>query len=227
MNILVIDDDVLFSELFIKDISLFFYKYNSNLNIINLNHNFKNIDYNNNFRFVFIDIDLKEINGIQLSKTIKQYNPHCYIVFISAKNNLIHSSLCVQPFFFIRKENYSDDLHLFFELIKESLSNKTMISSQDIIYIESVQHILNIYTINGVYKDNRTLKEFLTLLPINQFIQIHRAFIVNCLFVYSISKGYLCLHKPPQTLNKDVIQLRISRSYQKQFEDRYQEYLLL
>lgn len=238
MNILVIDDDILFSKYFIKDISNFLHNYNSDLKIKVYNTNFLNINYEANYRIAFIDIDLKIINGIKLSKLIKQSNPNCDIVFISAKNNLIHSSLSVQPFFFIRKSDYFEDLYVFFELIKESLSNKhfiqlsykltkTTLSIQDIIYVESHQHILNIYTIFGNYKDGRTLKEFSALLPSNQFLQIHRAFFINCKYVYSISNNIVILHKKSNPTKQDIIKLRVSRSYQKNFEKQYQEYLLL
>lgn len=238
MNIIVIDDDTLFSDILVKDISIFFHKFNSNVKIEIYNSDFRNIDFNRNFRIAFVDIDLKDINGIQLSKKIKKFNHNCDIVFVSAKNSLIHSSLSVQPFFFIRKSNYSDDLYVFYQLIRESLSNgyaiqvsyksdRITISTQDIIYIESIQHILHIFTNHGTYKDGRTLKEFLSLLPINQFSQIHRAFVVNCKYIYSTSCGSVILHKIPNSNNDNVIKLRISRSFQKQFENEYQEYLLL
>lgn len=238
MNILVVDDDILFSEIFIKDISNFLHKFNSDLKIRVHNANFLNIDFQENYRIAFIDIDLKEVNGITLSKMIKQNNPNCDIVFISAKNNLIHATLSVQPFFFIRKSNYNEDLYVFFEMIKESLLNKTVIQIsykltkttifiQDIIYIESIQHILNIYTIFGKYKDGRTLKEFSGLLPSPQFLQIHRAFFVNCRYIYSISNGSVVLQRNPSQTEYNLIKLRVTRSYQKDFEKCYQEYLLL
>lgn len=238
MNILIIDDDITFSKKIYKDISMFLHKFNSKIKIKIYNSDFFNINFNDNYRLAFIDIDLKQINGILLSKKIKQYNFNCDIVFISAKNNLIHSSLSVQPFFFIRKSNYNEDLYIFYELVKNSLSNKTMIQIsckstkitipvKNIIYIESIQHILTINSINTKqYRDNRSLKEFASLLPANYFIQIHKSFLINCKYIYSISRGSVILYK--NINNKDeFIKLRISRSYQKEFENKYQEYLLL
>lgn len=238
MNILIVDDDISFSEMFAKDVSLFLYKYNSNIKIKIYNSDFKNIDFRNNFRIAFVDIDLKGTNGIALSKLIKKQNSNCDIVFVSAKNNLIHSSLSVQPFFFIRKSNYTDDLYVFFELIKELLINKSIIQLsykltkitipvQDIIYIESAQHILNIHTPYDIYKDGRTLKNISSILPANTFIKIHRAFLINCKYIYSTSRNEVVLYKNTELDKNDLIKLRISRSYQKDFENKYQEYLLL
>ena len=239
MNVLIIDDDISFSEKFSKDISKFLHKFNNDIKIKVYNSNFLNINLNNNFRLAFVDIDLKETNGISFTNKIKKHNPSCDIIFISAKNNLIHSSLAVQPFFFIRKTNYYDDLYVFYELIKKSLTDKSMIQVSykliktiipihDIIYIESIQHVLNIHTSFKQHKDGRTLKEFSTLLPSNYFVQIHRAFIVNCKYVYSISRGEIVLsYRDTNTDSCIFVNLRISRSYQKKFEEKYQEYLLL
>lgn len=239
MKILIIDDDEIFSKEFETDISKFFNKYNIDIRIKSFHSNFLDINFNDRYRLAFVDIDLKETNGIALSKKIKQYSPSCDIIFISAKNNLIHSSLSVQPFFFIRKSNYLDDLYIFFELIKESLSNKSLIqlsyklnriivSINDIIYIESTQHILNIHTCYNVYKDSRTLKDFSTLLPASHFIQIHRAFFINPKYIHSFSRGQVVLCKDINSTNeRDYIKLTISRSFQKDFENKYQEYLML
>lgn len=239
MKILIIDDDIVFSKKFKKDIYDFLVKYNDQVNIDIINFHFTDLSIYKKYDIIFIDIELPNINGILLSKTLKKQNPTSIFVFVSAKNNLIHSSLTVQPFFFIRKNNYSQDLSLFFQLFQEAISENTMIQLsykttkvtipiQNIIYIEATQHILNIYTQDNVYKDNRSLKTIINDIPSHYFIQIHRSFIINCKYIHSFSRGTVNLFKAyHDNMNTQYTTLSISRSYQKCFEEKYQEFLLL
>ena len=53
----------------------------------------------------FLDIDLKEKNGIKIAEEIRENNSNAIIIFVSAMNDMIFDSLIVQPFYFIRKDN--------------------------------------------------------------------------------------------------------------------------
>ena len=234
MKILIVDDDINFSKQFSIEISNFFYTYESDVSISIFNTGFFDLNCKEQYHYAFIDINLKGANGIDISNVLKEHNPTCNIVFISAKSNLIHSSLTVQPFFFIRKTHYEHDLNIFFNLVKKSIVNKTMIQLAykskkvaikitDITYIESHQHILYVHTLNYSYEDNRSLKEISNLLPEKFFCQIHRSFFVNLYYVHSYSRGEILLY----TNGSEYTKLIISRSFQKLFENKYQEYLLL
>lgn len=239
MKILIIDDDIVFSKTFKKDIYDFFIQYNDQVNIDIINFHFSDLSIYKRYDIIFVDIELPNTNGILLSKTLKRQNPTSIFVFVSAKSNLIHSSLTVQPFFFIRKNNYSQDISLFFQLFQDAISDnaviqlsykttKVTVPLQNIIYIEATQHILNIYTQDNVYKDNRSLKTIIKDIPSHYFIQIHRSFIINCHYVCSFSRGTVHLFKAyHDNIKTQYTTLSISRSYQKYFEEKYQEFLLL
>lgn len=239
MNVLIIDDDITFSKKFKNDIHDYFMKYNDQVDIDIINFHFSDLSIYKRYDIIFVDIELPNTDGILLSKTLKRQNPTSLFVFISAKNNLIHSSLTVQPFFFIRKNNYSQDLSIFFDLFQEAILDNTMIQLsykttkitipiQNIIYIEATQHILNIYTQDNIYKDNRSLKTIMKEIPNHYFIQIHRSFIINCKYVHSFSRGTVHLFKAyHESVNSPYTSLSISRSYQKHFEEKYQEFLLI
>lgn len=239
MNVLIIDDDITFSKKLKNDIHDYFMKYNDQVDIDIINFHFSDLSIYKRYDIIFVDIELPNTDGILLSKTLKRQNPTSLFVFISAKNNLIHSSLTVQPFFFIRKNNYSQDLSIFFDLFQEAILDNTMIQLsyktkkitiliQNIIYIEATQHILNIYTQDNIYKDNRSLKTIMKEIPNHYFIQIHRSFIINCKYVHSFSRGTVHLFKAyHESVNSPYTSLSISRSYQKHFEEKYQEFLLI
>lgn len=235
MKILIIDDDTMFLNEFSKEISNFFHRYDSDVEMSIFSSGFFDIDYKEIYTYAFVDIDLKKISGIDISKVIKEYNPTCNIVFISAKNNLIHTSLTTHPFFFIRKTHYQDDLIVFYDLVKKSIKNyskillsyksrKVLIQTKEIVYIEVHQHVLHVFTLTGIYKDNRSLKEITLYLPDEFFCQIHRSFFINLNYVYSFVRGEVWLYSKDSFENTKLI---ISRSFQKEFEEKYQEFLLL
>lgn len=230
MRLLIIDDDNEFIEILYKDLFCFFSEFNEKIEIIKITCDFNNIHYDEKYDFIFLDIDLKDISGFDLAKRIKEHYPNSVITFVSAMNNLIHSSLRIQPFFFIRKSDYKKDLLVFFDLVKEQVKKKSIIEVssnytknhiflEDIVYIEVKTHLLSIYTINDVYYDNRSLKEFLGLLDNIKFVQIHKSYIINFDYLISYKKGGKI-----ELINKS--ELNIGRSFKKHFEERYKEFLL-
>ncbi len=78
------------------------------------------------------------------------------------------------------------------------------INLKNILYLESKRDYLHIFTLDGShYKTKKTLKETLNILP-NNFIKIHRSFIVNEEYITSYSAKYV-------TINQ--IQLPIGRKF--------------
>lgn len=229
MRVLIIEDSKEFISRLKKDLFDFFSQSNDRVYIDIINSNFNNLEINYYYDFAFLDIDLVEANGISIAKYLKESNFCSYIIFVSSKNDLIHNSLIVHPYFFVRKSYYVEDLFLLFELIKESLndrklmnlqykSKKFCVSANSIIYIETLDHTLYIHTIDCIYQDNRTLKEILFELPNKDFAQIHKSFVINF--------KYLNSYTSMQVLMITGIQLSLGRKYKNNFEKKYIEYLL-
>ena len=97
------------------------------------------------------------------------------------------------------------------------LTNKenTKLSLQDIIYLESRDKSVYIYTVDGQeFREWQTLKSFVNLLP-NDFIQIHRSFIVNLSHIQERRGQTL-------TMTNNIV-LNISRSFFKKTVERLSE----
>lgn len=118
MNILIIDDDVEMIKKLKKDLFNFFSGYVDKTYIYSYSSNYFSIDKTIDYDFCFVDIDLIEENGIEVAKYIKEEQLKVKIVFISSYLNLIHDSLIVQPFYFIRKKYYKNDLENFLTFIQ-------------------------------------------------------------------------------------------------------------
>lgn len=229
MNILIIDDNTEFIEILKRDLFYHFCHYYEKVNFTTSKKALTNIDKHNDINIAFIDIDLPNKDGISFAKEFREKHPKTILVFISSYIHLVHDTLVVHPFYFIRKSAYDQDINTFFKLISDISDNKKTIDIicngdhnrifvDDIIYIESQGHKLFIHTIQNLLYDNRTLKEILAILPNEDFIRIHKSFIININFLTKITTNSIILN------NK--IDLKLGRSYKNDFERFYKEFLL-
>ena len=124
----------------------------------------------------FLDIDLKEKNGIKIAEKIRENNSNAIIIFVSAMNDMIFDSLIVQPFYFIRKDNFDRDMKIACTLIQKYINKnhkiitfdlngkKTSMQLSDIIYLESFLHEITIHTPFDDYKYSSTFNKMMSLI---------------------------------------------------------------
>lgn len=187
-----------------------------------------------NFNIIFLDIDMPKISGFDIAKRIRETNTKVYIIFITSHEELVYKSFDFQPFHFLRKqseENLIEDLNiLVLKLMKIFKSYKTIILStsdnqyvtslNNIVYLESEKHYINYYLKNGdVIKVRGKLVEDEYDLIENDFIQIHKSYIVNLGLISKID------NKNNELLINGSIYLPISRKYKKELEESYLNYL--
>lgn len=230
MKIMIVDDDALYANKLKKDLFVFFCTFYDKIDIKTVNKNFHKLNLDDDYDFVFLDIDLLEINGFHLAEKVKTVNSKCKIVFISALSNLVYASLLIQPFFFIRKSHYKKDIQNLFLLIKKQQKNndsimlnynrnRSHVLTNQIIYIEARQHVLLVYTKNDTLYDNRSLKQMLSVLENQGFVQIYKSYIINLNYLLSYKKN-------SYVLMQNNIKLTIGRKFKDNFEIKYKEFLI-
>ena len=69
-----------------------------------------------NYRLVFLDIDMPEINGLEVGKKLKEFNPQTDIIYLSQREDLVFDTLVLHPFGFIRKSKIIQDFANVLEL---------------------------------------------------------------------------------------------------------------
>ena len=81
------------------------------------------------YDILFLDIEMKGMDGITLAGRIRRILPQALLVFISSQEQLVFRSFEVQPFRFIRKQDFSADLSRLTEALLEKLrsENRRMI----------------------------------------------------------------------------------------------------
>ena len=194
-----------------------------NLTIIKMTGYDSSIIKNEHIDLFLLDIDLQGINGIDLATLIKIEYPYSDIVFISAHNQFIHTSLSVQPKYFIRKEHIFQDFQILFQLLDFNKYEKKVnimgntISMNNIVYIEIQNHQLTIHVEDTIYAFKMSLSELLQTISDESIIQIHKSYAVN---IYKIAyiKGDKCY------LTKDHY-LPIGRNHKKRLLDIYRRTL--
>ena len=178
-----------------------------------------------NYRLVFLDIDMPEINGLEVGKQLKGFNPQTDIIYLSQREDLVFDTLVLHPFGFIRKSKIIQDFASVLELFvntafntqsenkKITFSTKTETQSADIdsiMYIEGNKNYQTFYLKDGSHFDARVLMGDLeNKLKPQGFIRIHKGYLVNYLYVRQIGTNEVSLTNnkvlPMSSKRKDEI----------------------
>jgi DNA-binding LytR/AlgR family response regulator len=157
-----------------------------------------------NIDVVFLDINLPHMSGLDFIKTIK--NPPAIIMTTAYSEHAANSfeldtivDYLVKPFSFDRflkainkvkerveipEKNSEENEEILFLNVDKTL-HKIVLSK--ILYIESERNYITVVTENQRLSYIDSLKNWNTKLPQNQFVQVHKSFIINSLFVSKIS----------------------------------------
>lgn len=178
---------------------------------------------------IFLDIEMPEISGLALAKTL---NKGTSIIFTTAFRDYAVEGFDLRAIDYllkpIRPERFNEAIEKY-ELIngKHSSSNATSEKAQhlfvrserkmvkilldDIQYIESFSDYLKIHTLQGLVVTRETLSKLEENLATDQFLRIHRSFIVNIKHISAFTK---------ETLNLGEQELPISRSYRTEIHEQ-------
>ncbi len=147
----------------------------------------------NDYDLIFLDIELKDMNGIDIGKKIRKElnNEHSKIVYISWQDEYAMSLFDVRPHHFLIKPINEAELHKVcksaFKLIEkeneffEYKIGHTVYKKKfkDIIYFESNNRKINIITTDGIMTFYGRLNEVYTKVEEYKFLYIHKSYIIN------------------------------------------------
>lgn len=230
MNIAIVDDDVDFSSELQQYVIMFIERLYTRYEIDIINSDFFNNSLDKNYDIVFLDIDLKEINGINIGKKLLVSEANPIIIFVSSRGDLVFSSLSVRPFYFVRKAYLRQDLEEMFILLKTYLKEtmqlftfdfhgrKTNLFLKDIYFIESSRHDVTLYTKNGEYCYRSTMRNILDTLGTETIVQFQKSFSVNLDYIKEIEKNTIIL--------KNNEEFNIGRKFKNNVIQKYKEHFL-
>lgn len=144
-------------------------------------------DLNTNpYDIIFMDIILKELNGIDIAEEINRLQPNAHIIYQSSNIEFFRSVYKTTHIYFLLKPIAYDD---FSRAFKKALKNleKTYITIKgrqklkcdDIVYIELKNHDAIFNLKDGIIITERmNTKELLEYLP-SRFVRCHKGYIIN------------------------------------------------
>lgn len=163
---------------------------------------------------IFLDIEMPDLNGMELSRIIQQFSVKPEIVFVTAYSEYAIKEHRLQSIGFLLKPFSFEDFQAIANKVKETylLKMKTdeseqedffirvearqvKISSGEILYLESMGDYVKIFLENERKPliPLITLKKIKTYLPKSSFLQINRSQIVNLQKVTSYGAGNLSI----------------------------------
>ena len=145
---------------------------------------------------LLLDIDMPDKTGFDIAQAIRQNSIKTFIIFVTAKTDLVYSSFEYQPFDFIRKNtgNLEAELMKVFERLRRHFEQSRIIeiiesrvpisvAINDIIYIQSDRHYLLYYTkkrgSDAPIRERSTLPEKENDFRKYSFIKTHSRYMVN------------------------------------------------
>lgn len=180
----------------------------------------KSIEDGQSYSMIFLDIEMKRMNGITAARRIRQLDRYTLIIYISSYDDYLKELFEVEPFRFISKPLQLQKLKQYFgEAIRkiEGLNNiysysynkeEYTVPIKQIVYFESNKRLINIRLNDGTEQSfygklNNVEKE---IQKINKhFIRIHQSFLVNYSYVKRMTYSEVVLEH-----NYDELVLRIS-----------------
>jgi len=210
-NIAIIDDEHIALDMITDNLKRIFLKKNLTVEIKCFD-SIKNIENSLNtgsrFDIFFLDIDLKDGDGIIFSKKIRKLYPDSFIIFISNKENQVFEAFKSKAFRFIRKTYFQTDIleaidslidcyheFHFSKTISFNIKNKIyQYQINDIVYIESKnQNIMIMESNNRLTTIRYKISDAEKLLNDKGFIRIHKGYLVNCFYIFCIHKNEVVL----------------------------------
>lgn len=183
---------------------------------------------------VFLDINMPEISGISFAKSI---NKNIKVIFTTAYRDYAVEGFELRAIDYLLKpisfERFSKAISAFHDIQRpinveapsETSSNDFIFVRSDrvmlkidfntIIYIESYSDYIKIHTAKKVVVTRETISAIDAKLPKDQFLRIHRSFIVAISKILSFSSDHVVIENQS---------LPISRSYKKEVQQRLNFY---
>lgn len=157
------------------------------------------------YDLIFLDIEMKELNGIETAQVIRSEDVDVKIVYITSYTDYWRRAYKVHAFDFISKPFSDEDIHNVlkdFLRIYDTENEKTVqlrtadgavvLKIKDILYFyikdkEKRKVIVN--TSHGEYVSTESLKEIYEKLDSEEFYKAHKSCIVNLRYVQSMTKN--------------------------------------
>lgn len=196
MRFVLIDDD----ELYFEEANKILGEYISHLEYYPSFDLYEKTVTDDSLCILFLDIELKNQDGIELASSIRKNYPHTYIFFLTNHSELIEQSFGTNIIGFLFKQKLQDKKSYILSKInevqysKESVLFKTkhstlILEQENIIMIEKINRQIFVHTKNNLYRiTTYELSKIYSQLNQSCFVYISRSCIINLNYIEEITK---------------------------------------
>lgn len=176
---------------------------------------------------LLLDIDMPEKSGMELAKEMSLAEQDTVFAFVTNQEALVYQSFECHPFAFLRKDHLKDELELTLLRMIDTVISKaqtysfsyrgaiTKVYIEDIIYFESDLNYVKLVTINKIYRYRDTLSNLSEIFCDKKFLRIHKGFLLNMNYIYSIRQEEVELTNhtvlPIGRTNREIVREQLFR----------------
>lgn len=155
------------------------------------------------FDVIFLDIEMKELNGIETGHKIRTIDKDVTISFLTSYKQYVFNSFKVGAFDYLIKPIKILDFNKLMDRILDKYKNEhyvlsikwqdeiSQIEIKNIIYIEAYKRRLFYYTIDQKFKSIGKLSDFESKLDKYGFLRCHQGFLVNMNYIKTIEDNFI------------------------------------
>lgn len=183
------------------------------------------------YQIYLLDIELKELNGMELAQEIRKDNRNSIIIFITNHKELMQNAFEVNAFHFLTKPIDPEKAkQVFLKAIYSLRLNKTVFQYKvrkavksvfydQIIVFESYKRKITIYTDHEELVFYGSLNEIIGEVNPQVFVQVHKSYIVNMNYIQYMEREAIIM--------SNGIRICITKKYHKSFNEAYNSFILM
>lgn len=181
---------------------------------------------NDYYDIVLLDIEMKRPNGYDIAKRLKKLHDPPLVVFVTKSSDYTIRGYEV-AFRYLKKPITES---AFSRVMNDAMSEirpkhisitdsgkTTVISVQDIIFIEAFNYYLSVHTVDCEYRVRRSLKSVAEELQLCNFVRPHNSFLVHMPYIQSATNKTIIM--------QNNVEIPISRNRRAEFEEEFRKYL--
>lgn len=202
INIAICDDEQTSLNSIKKLTTDFFRSQNIKINISLFSSGEELLSSDKDIDILFLDIQMKQLNGIETAKKIRNKSYKCFLIFITVLKETVFQSFEVQPFDYMLKPIQYDNFKKTMERLllsmksadKENLliqrgTESSIVSFEEIIYCEIINRKIYLHLKSANIIDYYDRIENLEQKLDNRFFRCHRSYLINMQYLISYKNG--------------------------------------
>lgn len=218
MRIAVCDDQVEFQNIILANLDRYKIKFDINVFTYNSGEELIEAMKNNCFyHTIFMDIQMKGINGIETAEEIRKFDNKVNIIFTTSYADYAIEGYRVSALYYLLKPITNEKFDEVFskalgkwEYINNKINIKVGIKTvtidvSSILYIESQGREVYFYTKDTTYKTYSSFSNEQKRLEKFDFVQSHRCYAINLAYIKAVERDQIVLNnnqKVPLSRNK-------------------------